>query len=106
MPAINSRVSVDLTIELNIDGDVMAWEFPWIEVQPIIRDFHLITIHNLLLEDTVPVPKTISPGWIVESSKTVQETSSKPAKAAISKGSIMLLGDNVFDAESKVGQSS
>ena len=49
-----------------IDSDVVPGKFPWIEVQPVVWDFYLVAVDDLLLEDTVPVPQAVTPGRVVE----------------------------------------
>ena len=48
-------ILLDMTIKLNINGDVRSGEFPWIETEPIIRDFDLITVDNFLLENSISI---------------------------------------------------
>ena len=69
----------------------MSRELPGVEVQPVIRNLDLISIHNFLLEDTVSVAKSISPCRIVQSSHTVKEARRKSAKSTVSESSIVLL---------------
>jgi hypothetical protein len=80
----------------------VSWKLPRIEVKPVIRNLDLIAIHNFLLEDTISVSQSVSPGWVVERCQGVQETGSQTAKATITKGSIMLLLNDVLDAKAKV----
>ena len=56
---------VGVAIELDVYGDFMAWELPWVEIKPIIRDLDLIAINDLLLEDTIAISQTVAPGRIV-----------------------------------------
>lgn len=84
----------------------MPGELPRVEVEPVIWDLDLITIDNFLLEDAVLVTKTITPGRVVERSKTVEEAGGQSAEAAITKSCIMFLGDDILDPETKVGETS
>jgi hypothetical protein len=43
--------------------------------KPIVRDLYLVTIYELLLEDTVVISYTITPSWNLKSSKGIKETS-------------------------------
>ena len=69
----------------------MSREFPGVEVEPVIRNLDLISIHNFLLEDTVSVAKPISPRRIVQSGHTVKEACRKSAKTTVSESSVVLL---------------
>ena len=80
-----------MTVELNVHSDIVSGELPRVEVQPIIWYFYLVSVDNLLLEDTISVTQAISPSRIVQRGHTVKETCSQPAKTAITKSSVMLL---------------
>lgn len=99
---LDSLVLPHITKELDVDRDVVASELPRVEVKPIVRNLDLITINNLLLEDTVFVSQSVTPGGIVERGQAVEEASGKTAKTAISKRSVVLLTDNVFHAEAEI----
>jgi hypothetical protein len=30
-----------VSVELNVDGDIVARELPWVEVEPVVWDFNL-----------------------------------------------------------------
>lgn len=85
---------------------VKRGDLPWVEVEPVVGNLNLITVDNLLLEDTVAVPQTVAPGWVVEGCKTVQEASSETTQATVAQSSIMLLLNNVLNAETKLGKTS
>ena len=90
----------------NLNSDIMAREFPWIKVKPIVGDFDLISVDDFLLENTVSVSKTVAPRREVQGSQTIEEASSKAAQATIAQGGITFLADYVFNAETKVGETS
>lgn len=83
----------------------MTGELPGVEVEPVIGDLDLVTIDNLLLEDTVPVAQAITPGGVVQGRKTVEETGGKSAETSVTEGSIVFLLDDVFDTESEIRQT-
>ena len=58
--------AVDLAVELNVNYNVMALELPWVEVQPVVGNFDLVSVDNLLLKDTVAVAQAVTPGRVVE----------------------------------------
>jgi len=95
----------NVSVELDFDSHIMTWEFPWVKVQPVVWDLHLVSIDDLLLEDTISVSKSVSPGWVVQCCETVEEACSKPSKTAIAEGSIMFLRDDVLNPEPKLGKS-
>ena len=69
--------SVDVAVKLDVDSDIVSLELPRVEVKPVVRDFNLISIDNLLLKDTVSVAQTIAPGGIVEGGERVEEAGSE-----------------------------
>ena len=52
--------------------------------EPVVRFFYLITIFDLLLEHSVPVPNTAAIGRISQSCQGVQETGGQPSQTSIS----------------------
>lgn len=84
----------------------MTRELPGVEVQPVVGHLDLVPVDNLLLEDTIPVTQPIAPGGEVQSSHTVEEASSETTQTTVSKGSIVLLLNNILNAETEVGQTS
>lgn len=72
--------------------------------QPIIRNFDLVSVNNLLLENTIAVSQSVPPGGIVETGKTVEETSRQSAQAAVAQGGVVLLADDVLDAEAEISE--
>ncbi len=67
----------NFTVETNFIIDIQARNFPRIsEIEPIIREFHLITIDNFLSEDSVSVTDTVTPSWVVHCGQGIHETSS------------------------------
>lgn len=88
--------------ETYIDGDIMARELPRVEVEPVVRHLNLVTIDDLLLENTVSVTQTISPSRVVQGRKAVEKTSSKPPETTVTQSSIMLLLNDVLDAETEL----
>ena len=55
----------DPTVELDIDRHIMAREFPRVEIQPVIGNFYLVAIYDLLLENPIAVSESVAPGWVV-----------------------------------------
>ena len=49
-----------------INCDVVPGELPGIKVKPVVRHLNLIPIDNFLLENTISISKTITPGGVVE----------------------------------------
>lgn len=100
--------ALDLVIppsKTHVNNDIMSWEFPRIEVEPVIRNLDLVSVHNFLLENTISVSQSIAPSWIVKRGKRVQETSSKTTKTTISQSSIVLLINHILDFEAEIFQA-
>jgi hypothetical protein len=89
----------------HIYDNIMSREFPRIEVKPVIRNLDLISVHNLLLEDSISISQSVSPGRVVQRGKRVQETSSKTTEATVSKRSIVFLINDILNTETKVRET-
>jgi hypothetical protein len=60
------------SIEINLKLDVGSLDFPWISVfEPVVWNLDLITTMDLLLENTIIIPDTISNSWDLQSGQTV-----------------------------------
>jgi hypothetical protein len=79
----------------------MSGELPRVEVQPVVRHLDLVAVDYLLLEDAVSVPQTIAPGGEVQRGHGVQEAGGQAAEATVSKSSVVLLFDDILDAETE-----
>lgn len=84
-----------------VNRDIVAGELPGVKVQPIVGNFHLVTVDDFLLEDSVSVAKTVAPGGIVERSQAVEEAGSKSAQATVAQTSVMLLADDILNSKAK-----
>jgi len=89
-----------------IDCDVVPGELPGVKVKPVVRHLNLIPIDNFLLENTISISKTITPGGVVERGQTVKETRSQSAKTTVTQRSIVLLSDDILNSESKLSKTS
>ena len=49
-----------------IYNDIMSGEFPRIEIEPVIGNFNLVAINNLLLENTIAVSQSVTPSRVIE----------------------------------------
>ena len=76
---------------MDVNSHVMSRKFPGIEVEPIIRDFNLKTVNELLLEYSVPITESITPGRHIHGGHAVQKAGRKAPKPSVAKGSIVLL---------------
>src|SRR5947207_8835027 len=66
--AILILIFFDPSVELDIYYDLVARKLPRVEIQPVIGNLDLIPIDNLLLEDAIPVPQSVSPRRVVQRS--------------------------------------
>lgn len=96
----------DMAVELNIDSDIVTRELPGVEVEPVVWHLDLVSVDDLLLEDTVAVPEAVTPGRVVEGSQTVEEAGSETAETTVSESSIVLLFDDILDSEAELGETS
>lgn len=101
----SSLTSSILTTGTYIDRHIVAWELPGIEVEPVVRDLDLITVDDLLLENAITVPQTVAPCRVIKGGETVEEASSKTAQTTVSESGIILLLDDVLNAETKITET-
>ena len=99
-------MSRDITVELNVNSDVVSRKFPRVKVQPIVWNLYLKPVDNFLFKDTISVAQAISPGGVIQRSHTVEKTRSQPAETAVAESSVMLLRYDILDSEAKVFQTS
>jgi hypothetical protein len=97
--------AVDVAVELHVNDNVVTLELPGVEVEPVVWHFDLITVNDLLLEDTVTVTQPVSPGRVVERGHGVEEAGGEASETAVAERSVVLLGDDIFHAEAKVGET-
>jgi len=72
---VDIRELSDPSAESDVDFDVVTGDFPGVSVgQPVIRKLGLITVDNLLFEDTVGVTNTVAHGWNRQRSKGIKKT--------------------------------
>ena len=99
-------MSGNMTVELDVHGDIVPREFPRVKVQPIIGYFNLVAVDDFLLEDTVSVTQAISPSRVVQCSHAIKETSSQAAETAIAESRVVLLGYDILDSEAQILKTS
>jgi hypothetical protein len=94
-----------MRMNTHINDDIVSWKLPRIKVEPVIWNLNLVSIDNLLLEDSISVSQSITPGWKVQGSHRVQEAGSETTETTISECSIMFLINDVLDTEAKICQT-
>ena len=99
-------MSRNITVELDVHGDIVPRKFPRVEVQPIIGYFNLVAVDDFLLEDTVSITQAISPSRIVHGSHAIKETSSQAAKTTITESRVVFLGYDILDSEAQILKTS
>mmetsp|Transcript_101606 Transcript_101606/g.140414 ORF Transcript_101606/g.140414 Transcript_101606/m.140414 type:complete len:202 (+) Transcript_101606:1511-2116(+) len=86
-----------VTVETNRVSYIRALNFPRVSIlQPEVRNFNLVTILDLLLEDSVFVSNTVTPSRNLKSGERVKEASGKAAKTTVSESGISLLFVEIF----------
>ena len=58
-------------------GSEESHGLPRIKVKPVVWDLDLVSVDDLLLEDTVAVTQAVAPGRIVQRGETVEEAGSE-----------------------------
>jgi len=95
-------LSGDIT---HVNCHIMAGKLPRVEVEPVVGHLDLVALDDFLLEDAVAVSQTVAPGRIVERGEAVKEAGGKTSKTAIAQGGIMLVFNNVLNAEAQIGEA-
>lgn len=99
-------VLLRVTVETNLVGDILALNFPRVAVvQPEVRNLYLITILDLLLENTVVISNTITPSRDLKGGERVDEASGKSTETTITKGGISLLLIELLEVITHVHES-
>ena len=82
----------DVTVEAHGVDDIRALNLPWIaELEPVVGDFNLLSVDNLLFEDSIIVADTIAPSRDLHSRHTVQEAGGETTETTVAKSLISLL---------------
>jgi hypothetical protein len=81
-------------------------KLPGVKVEPVVGHLDLVAVDNLLLEDTVAVAQAVAPCRVVQTGETVEEAGGKPTQTAVAQGRVVLLLNDVLDAEPEVGETS
>lgn len=89
-----------------INSDIVSGEFPGVEIKPVVGHLDLVTVNDLLLKDAVAVPQAVAPGRVVETGEAVEEASGQPAQTTVAEGGVVLLFNDVLDAETELGETS
>ena len=93
--AVSVQIGGDISAEVDFLCILRSSQLQGIAViQPVVRNFHLIAVSDLLLEHTVLVADTCAVCGIVQSCKGIQEACRKSSKTAITESRVGLL---VFD---------
>ena len=91
-----------MAAELHFTGVLFSLDLKRITVlQPVIRDFDLISVLDLLAEHTVVVADAAAVCRIVQGGKGIQETCGKTAQTAVAQSRVPLL---IFDVHKIVTQ--
>jgi len=94
---VRVRKLSDPSAEPDGDFNVVTRDFPRIvKSQPVIREFCLISIDDLLFKDSVVVANSIAHGGDGKGSKRIKETSSKTSETSVSQRCIRFLFKNVL----------
>lgn len=93
-----------MTVEHDVDSNIMTSKLPRIKIEPVIRHLNLITIHNLLLENTIAVPQPVTPSRVVQTGQRVQKARRKASETAVSERRIMLMVDDILNPETELAQ--
>lgn len=97
--------AVHLAVELHVNDNVVALELPGVEVEPVVWDLDLVSVHNLLLKDTISVAQAVAPSWVVERRHRVEEAGGKTSETTVAERGVVLLGYDIFHAEAEVGET-
>lgn len=104
---ITIPVSIRLTIEPNLIGDILPLDLPGVALsEPKIRNLNLISIYEGLSEDTVLISNTIAPSWNLKGGERIEEACSESSKTTIAEGGIILLLIQFLQIVSHVHQGS
>lgn len=83
--------------------DVLSFDFERRSVgEPVVWNLNLESVNNVLFEDTVIVPESVTPSWEVKSGHGVQEASGESSQTTISKTGVFLIIDHLVKTETEL----
>ena len=83
---------MDVAEEADGVDDVGSLDLPGVSVlEPVVGHFNLFAVLDHLLEDTVIVADTVSPGGDLKRGQTVEETSGETAETTVAEAGVALL---------------
>ena len=95
----------DLAAELDLDGVVLAGLQPHVaHLEPVVREFHLPAVDDLLLEDTELIADGEAGHRVIHAGRGIHIAGGQTAKAAVSKAGVGIDGIDLIDVEACIGQ--
>lgn len=89
-----------------INRHIVARKLPRVKLEPVVGNLDLVAVNDFLLEDAVAVAQAIAPGGVVERGETVKEAGGETAETTVAEGGVVLLFDDVLDAEAEFTEAS
>jgi len=94
--------TADRATKLDLVVHITTADLPRVAtLKPVVRNFSLLAVDNVLLEHSKLIADTIAPGRIVQSGKRVEETGSKTTKTTRTKSCISLFVIEVLEVAAK-----
>mmetsp|Transcript_10912 Transcript_10912/g.45457 ORF Transcript_10912/g.45457 Transcript_10912/m.45457 type:complete len:318 (+) Transcript_10912:1665-2618(+) len=106
LPRLFVLVRLHLAVQPHEVLDVQTLNLPRVSVrEPVVRELHLLAVHEPLLEHAVLVPYAVPPGGIVQRRERVEETRREPAQAAVAQRGLLLLRHDILQIVPQLPQS-
>ena len=95
----------DLAAELDLHGVVLAGLQPHVaHLEPVVREFHLPAVDDLLLEDAEFIADGEAGHRVVHAGRGIHIAGGQTAKAAVSKAGVGIDGIDLIDVEACISQ--
>ena len=97
--------AVDLAAELDLHSLVLPGVDPHItHIQPVVGEFHLPAVHNLLLEDAELIADGETGDGHVQAGGGIHIAGGQPAQAAVAQPGVGLHGVQIVNVDAVMGQ--
>ena len=91
-------VLMHVAVEAYWINDVGAFDLPGVSIfEPVVWNFNLLAIDDLLFEYSVVVSDTVAPSWDFHGGQTIEEASSEATEATVTQCCVCFLFVHVLE---------
>src|SRR5207247_9686777 len=98
-------IGFGMSAEVHIEANVRPGNFPRIaEAQPLIRDFNLPAVADLLIEDSEFIADAVSDRRNLQRRQRFHEPCGQASETAVAEARLFFVLDDVVQIQSKLGE--